>query len=200
MVTRKTVRRNLTLDMSTAAELDMAASFLGKSQSQVIDMAFNQVPMKRMMGYILHQGYSNGFVQLMDDYQATERLDAETSTKIWNVFLNDILPVLTFHLPIFDVNEYVACHMPAFFVENSDVMKDWYDRAKVGTLVKSSTIHLSQMIEDYVHEILNQGKRFLTESYAFRNIVVLCDVCCNALSDEQSLKIFHAFENEGLFC
>lgn len=195
---KSTVRKNLTLEKETIEALDAIVSVSGLTQSQVVDRAFRSRNMALLSSYALHSNYKLGILELMDEYQVHEDLETGTSRALLETFLTMVLPVVGFHAPTFDANEYVSRHMPVWAVEESGVMRDWYERAKAGNLVTSDLTAVRAMLEDYVRDMLRRD-RFLTESYLFRNIIVVCDCCCDSLGDVTEKSVFQALHSRGVF-
>lgn len=195
---KSTVRKNLTLEKGTVEELDAIVSVSGLTQSQVVDRAFRSCNMALLSSYALHRNYKLGILELMDEYQVHEDLEIGTSRALLETFLTMVLPVVGLHAPTFDANEYVSRHMPVWAVEESGVMRDWYERAKAGNLVTSDLTAVRAMLEDYIRDMLRQ-EMFLTESYMFRNIIAVCDCCCDGLGDDIEKAVFQALQSRGVF-
>ena len=195
---KSTVRKNLTLEKGTIEALDAILSVSGMTQSQVVDRAFRSSNMALLSSYALHRNYKTGILELMDEYQVQGDLDMGRSRALLETFLTMVLPVVGLHVPTFDANEYVSHHMPVWAVDESCVMRDWYERAKAGNLVTSDLTAVRAMLEDYVRDMLGH-ETFLTESYLFRNIIVVCDCCCDGLGDDIEKAVFQALQSRGVF-
>ena len=187
------------MDEFTAKNVEKAASFTGKSQSDLLESALNQPIMRRLWAFINTK--RSPIVELLEVYQAEEghmtpRIGENILSCVKDWVKDDAVVKNKRELSrnMDHVNGYIAGHMTEGSMEACPYFRTVYKEAEEDRFLTEEMepkVILEKVIA-YIDAVMSgpSDSRRMGESYLFRNLLVILEDCFNMPKKEEICRMY----------
>lgn len=196
----KSIRRNVTVNKTVAANLEHASWFTGRSQGELLEAALYQPIMQRLWAFT-NPPDGNPITCLLEEYQVNEGhmtpRAGETILKCVKEWVMDRAVVKdsqerinTMH----DTNSYIAGHMTRGSMLSCPYFNTVKEEASMNAFLtpEMEPEKLKAKVVEYINAIMGgpMDRHMMGEAYLFRNLLVILTDCFGIPTEEDTVHMY----------